>query len=136
MIVNDMASESLAAFSVTVADLGHGLVVVTATGDIDVSTAREFRQALDEASALTERTVVVDLADVGFVDSTGFGQLVGAAAAGPREFVIANCRPIVRNAARVLGLHSVVTVHAYGEPGAWPGVRSTAPSGLREPDAG
>ena len=73
-------------------------VVVAARGDIDVYTATRFRRALDEARAMKPRTVVVDLAGVGFMDSTGFGQLVSLVTGEDRPVVIAaNCRPIVRH---------------------------------------
>lgn len=54
-----------------------GWNVVAAAGEIDVGTAGQLREAV---LALTEQEVprvVVDLAQVSFMDSTGLGALVG-----------------------------------------------------------
>ena len=102
-------------------------VVVTARGDIDIETAPAFRRALDDARSLSPRTVVVDLAGVGFMDSTAFGQLVSLITGDrPPVVIAANCRPIVRNAFRLMGLDRVLQLHAYGDPPLWPGVTDTS----------
>ena len=76
------------------------------TGEVDVSCANELRAAIDAqiAKGVTGE-LVVDLAGVPYIDSTGIGVLVGAAhhAAGA-TFVVA--RP-QRNVERVLGLLGV-----------------------------
>jgi anti-anti-sigma factor len=51
-----------------------GATIVTATGEIDMATAPELRAGLAE----TNGNVVVDLAAVGFLDSSGIGVLVAA----------------------------------------------------------
>jgi len=49
--------------------------VVTLSGDLDLATAPELRNTLQEA--LTERRhLVLDMADLRFLDSTGIGVLV------------------------------------------------------------
>jgi anti-sigma B factor antagonist len=102
-------------------------VVVAVRGDIDIYTASPFRRALDDARSLRPRTVVVDLAGVGFMDSTGFGQLVSLIVGDdPPVVTAANCRPIVRNAFRLMGLDRVLRLHAYGDPPLWPGVTDTS----------
>ena len=58
--------------------LDAGVAVVTATGEADVTTCGLVRSAL--LRALTEencRGLVVNLASVSFIDSTGIGVLVG-----------------------------------------------------------
>jgi anti-sigma B factor antagonist len=56
--------------------------VVDVSGEVDLHTAPQLRAALDAAvSAAGESAgagVMVDLTDVGFMDSTGLGELVGA----------------------------------------------------------
>jgi anti-sigma B factor antagonist len=54
--------------------------VVTLTGDIDIQTASQLRERLADLPPET-RVVVVDLSAVEFLDSSGVGALVGAAAA-------------------------------------------------------
>lgn len=79
------------------------------TGEVDVSCADELRQAIDAAIAagVAGGELVVDLAEVPYIDSTGIGVLVGAAhraleAGG--TLVVAHPQ---RNVARVLGLLGV-----------------------------
>jgi anti-sigma B factor antagonist len=52
------------------------VAVLAVSGEIDLWTAEEFRQALRRLQATNER-VVVDLSGVPFVDSSGLGVLVG-----------------------------------------------------------
>ena len=113
-------------FDVTVSGDVGGVVVVV-RGDIDISTASAFRRALDDARSRAPRTIVVDLAGVGFMDSTAFGQLVSLLSGeDPPVLVAANCRPIVRNAFRLMGLDKVLRLHAHGDPPLWPGVTDTS----------
>ncbi len=58
--------------------LDAGVAVVTVTGEVDVGTCGQLREGLlrvvtDEQS----RSLVVNLASVSFIDSTGLGVLVG-----------------------------------------------------------
>ena len=72
--------------------------------------------------------MVVDLAHVGFLDSTGIGQLAWLAAdrgGGRTDVLIANARPIVRNALRLMGFNALMEVHAYGDPPPLPDVADT-----------
>lgn len=54
-----------------------GSVVVHVGGDLDVYTAPQLQEALDQAFATGGR-LVLDLLDVHFIDSTALGVLVGA----------------------------------------------------------
>jgi anti-sigma B factor antagonist len=51
--------------------------VVTVDGEVDVYTAAQLRQTLDQEIAAGIIRLVVDLDNVGFLDSTGLGVLVG-----------------------------------------------------------
>ncbi len=51
--------------------------VVHVGGEVDVYTAPSLRRFLDEQIHDGARDVVVDLSEVGFLDSTGLGVLVG-----------------------------------------------------------
>jgi anti-sigma B factor antagonist len=53
-----------------------GVCVLEVRGEVDVSTAPRFRQALMELAGEGQATVVVDLDGVEFLDSTGLGVLV------------------------------------------------------------
>lgn len=82
--------------------------LVTVAGEVDVSCADELRTAIDAqlAGGVTGE-LVIDIAEVPYIDSTGIGVLVGAAhrvAEAGGTLVVA--RP-QRNVARVLGLLGV-----------------------------
>ncbi|MBT9257770.1 STAS domain-containing protein [Phycicoccus sp. MAQZ13P-2] len=51
--------------------------VVTVEGEVDVYTAAQLRQTLDQEIAEGHTRLVVDLDAVSFLDSTGLGVLVG-----------------------------------------------------------
>jgi anti-anti-sigma factor len=58
---------------------GHdGFVVLTARGTIDYWTVQPLRTAIEQAVTAPQPHVVLDLAKVGFVDSTGLALLVAA----------------------------------------------------------
>ena len=56
-----------------------GLPVVRVAGEIDIYTAPEFKSAINEAVSSGATDLVVDLTDVSYMDSSGFGTLLGAA---------------------------------------------------------
>ena len=45
--------------------------VVKPSGDLDIASVDEFRKELDDATLESEETLIVDLSDVGFMDSSG-----------------------------------------------------------------
>lgn len=57
-------------------DRADGVTTVTLTGEVDVLTVDQVRTALAEAIAGQPRSVVVDLAELSFIDSTGLGALI------------------------------------------------------------
>lgn len=65
-----------AATSFTVDDTGRA-GVVRATGEVDAASSAAFRSALEQAVALGRPLVVVDLADVSFLDSAGLSVVFG-----------------------------------------------------------
>ena len=57
----------------------NGVAVVTVTGDVDVASSSALRDGLLQVVADENfRGLVVNLAGVSFIDSTGIGVLVGA----------------------------------------------------------
>jgi anti-sigma B factor antagonist len=96
-----------------------GCAIVAVTGDVDISTSPDLREALagvlhTSNGTCANRAVVVDLSDVRFVDSTGLGVLVGAYTAvrnaGGRLAVV-NDHPAVIKVFTITGLHEVLGVH-------------------------
>ena len=56
----------------------EGHAIVTAAGEIDISTATKMRECLFELAA-SGRPLVADLDQVNFIDSAGLAALVGTA---------------------------------------------------------
>ena len=96
-----------------------GCAIVAVTGDVDISTSPDLREALAGVLDATNgtggyRAVVVDLSAVRFVDSTGLGVLVGAYTAvrnaGGRLAVV-NDHAAVLKVFTITALHEVLGVH-------------------------
>jgi anti-sigma B factor antagonist len=64
--------------AVTGVDRRDGAVVLSLAGELDLYNAEEVRGALLEACADEPKTLVVDLAEVRFIDSTALGVLIEA----------------------------------------------------------
>ena len=56
----------------------NGWQVIEVSGEVDISTAPSLRERLVGLIAEGHRRLVIDLDDVGFLDSTGLGVLIGA----------------------------------------------------------
>jgi anti-anti-sigma factor len=91
-------------FSITVRNLPD-LHVVTLHGELDVESADGLANSLEE---LAGSTVVVDLSDLMFMDSSGIGALVRARnrikAGGLGELVLTRPGAIVQKALQIVGL--------------------------------
>jgi anti-sigma B factor antagonist len=55
-----------------------GTPVLSVAGELDVANADQFRAELRDTLARSDGSVVVDFADLAFIDSSGIGVLVGA----------------------------------------------------------
>ena len=64
-------------FEIKTEKLDGGVTVIALAGEVDLYTAPEFKEALLEAIGEGAKTVVVDLTDTTFIDSTTLGVLVG-----------------------------------------------------------
>ena len=92
---------------------GDDHVVVAVRGEVDIATAGPLRDHLTVA-VRSRQPVVVDLARVPFLDSTGLGVLVAAAKrarAGGTALVVARPQRLVRNALRLVRVDEVVDVY-------------------------
>ena len=81
--------------------------VVTLAGQLDVATAPDLRQALQEAQYAGAHRVVVDLAELQFLDSLGLGVLVGGlrrARLHGGRLVLAGANDRIRQILEVTGL--------------------------------
>jgi anti-sigma B factor antagonist len=64
-------------FDIKTEQLGDGTSLISLAGEVDLYTAPEFKQQLLEVIAQGAKTVLVDLTDTTFIDSTTLGVLVG-----------------------------------------------------------
>ena len=88
--------------------------VVVVEGEVDVQTAAQLRQALDQEIAEGHVRLVVDLDEVTFLDSTGLGVLVGRLklvrnASGWLRIVCSSDR--ILRVFRITGLDKVFGIH-------------------------
>lgn len=84
----------------------QGYAIVTAAGEIDISTVTRLRDRLFEMAA-SGAPLVVDLDQVSFIDSVGLATLVGTAnraAAHGGSLQVACARPKIRQLLRLTGL--------------------------------
>jgi anti-sigma B factor antagonist len=85
----------------------EGGSVVSVRGELDIASSPAFKQALEGARATDACTVLVDLAGLQFIDSTGLRVLLAAkqrAAAGGGDLRIRNARAGVRRLLEIAGV--------------------------------
>jgi anti-sigma B factor antagonist len=88
--------------------------VVTVGGEIDVYTAPKLRDKITELVNAGHHTILVDMEQVEFLDSTGLGVLVGGlkkvrAQQGSMELICSQDRLL--KIFRITGLAKVFTIH-------------------------
>ena len=100
-------------FSVRPADIGAGEHVLTLAGELDLYSAPELEQALDEALEAGATRIILDMLSVTFLDSTGLAVVTGAAkrarAAGSDLVLVIDRQDILR-VFRITGLDRFLTV--------------------------
>ena len=91
-----------------------GRTVVSASGELDAHSAPALQTALDPLSQAPEAALVVNLSEVGFIDSTGLGVLVTTLkhvreSGGRLDVVVA--APRVLKVFALTGLDVVIPLH-------------------------
>lgn len=111
-------------FNVTTRDTnlanGQRAVIVEVVGEVDVYTAPRLKDRLLQLERDGMHSLVVDLAQVGFIDSVGLGVLIGAlrrARAGGGTLVLSGPNPRIRRILDITGLSSAFTVVADVDEG-------------------
>ncbi|SNY64239.1 STAS domain-containing protein [Paractinoplanes atraurantiacus] len=109
--------------AVSVGADGDGTLVVVLRGELDYTNSRDVATVIREAVAERRPPAVrVDLAEVGFLDSSGIGVLVQALQAAedvPAGFRVQNPRDKVLDQLRISGLLELFgLVDAAAGPGA------------------
>lgn len=87
-------------------------ITAALSGDIDHHAAREFRVALDEVIARSRpELMILDLGEVGFMDSSGIGLILGRLRAVREvggEILIKNARNEIAEVIRLSGLSTLL----------------------------
>ncbi len=92
-----------------------GARILHVSGEIDVATAPQLRRELHQLADDGATTIVVDLADVSFVDSSGLGVLVGMLTRVREdgrgcELVLEHLQEPVRKVFDITGLTQIFTI--------------------------
>ena len=97
------------------------VLVLSGRGELDISTLELLRTELVDAIATDAETVVVDLTEVGYIDSSGLGVLVGAhrrMASENRAFVLRVSSPEMIKLLKITGLEHLFALEMpYEGPG-------------------
>jgi anti-sigma B factor antagonist len=92
-----------------------GWTVVEAKGEIDLYTAPKLKEELGSLVEQDRVRIVIDLADVEFLDSTGLGVLIGSlkrCRERDGDFALAAPRETVQKVLHITGLDKVFPIHA------------------------
>ncbi|HWB57093.1 MAG TPA: STAS domain-containing protein [Gaiellaceae bacterium] len=102
-------------FDIQTEKVADDVYVIALTGEIDLYTAPEFKQQLLDVVGKGAKTVVVDLTDTTFIDSTTLGVLVGGVKrlrpAGGQLSIVSSDRNITK-IFEITGLNRVFPLHA------------------------
>jgi anti-sigma B factor antagonist len=101
-------------FDIKTEQLGNDTALISLAGEVDLYTAPEFKQQLLEVIGQGSKTVVVDLTDTTFIDSTTLGVLVGGVKRlrpeGGQLVLVCNDRNITK-IFEITGLDRVFTIY-------------------------
>ncbi|HWO47921.1 MAG TPA: STAS domain-containing protein [Solirubrobacterales bacterium] len=106
-----------APFEVKVGDLEQGVRTIAVRGELDLSTAPELEVPLEETLESGEGSVLIDLSQCEFIDSTGIALIVRAwqrldSGENGRALVICSHNEQVRRVLEITGLELSIPVHA------------------------
>jgi anti-sigma B factor antagonist len=115
-----------APFQASASDLEGGVRLLEVRGELDLSTALQLEEPLDEATQSADAAVLIDLTDCQFIDSTGIALLVrawqridaGAGNGGKGGLVLCCQNEQVRRVLEVTGLEHSLRVFATREEAA------------------
>lgn len=91
-----------------------GLMKAYLEGELDHHTAREMREAIDEAAGLTRpQKLVLDFRDVTFMDSSGIGLVMGRyklLTSWGGKVSIANTSPHITKVMKLAGMERLASI--------------------------
>jgi anti-anti-sigma factor len=108
-----------APFEATAAQLDDGVRVVAVRGELDLSTASDLETPLEDAVSSGDASVLIDLSECEFIDSTGIALIVrawqrldrAANGDGNGRVVICSANDQVRRVLEITGLELSIPIH-------------------------
>jgi anti-anti-sigma factor len=109
-----------APFEATAAQLDDGVRVVAVRGELDLGTAADLERPLEDAVSSGDASVLIDLSECEFIDSTGIALIVrawqrldqGADGNGRGRVVICSANEQVRRVLEITGLELSIPIHS------------------------
>jgi anti-anti-sigma factor len=103
--------------------LADGIRTISVGGELDMNTAPQLERELDEALADPAASVMLDLCDCEFIDSTGIALIVrswqrldrDAGGEGKGRFVLCSYNHQVRRLLQITGVESSISMHEKRE---------------------
>jgi anti-anti-sigma factor len=89
--------------------LPEGVVLLRLSGELDLATVEQLREAVDEAVTAVTRKLIVDLSAVRFADSSAIAMWVGWASRVP-EIELRNASALIRRIIDAMGLSAALRV--------------------------
>jgi anti-anti-sigma factor len=109
-----------APFEATAAQLDDGVRIVAVRGELDLSTASDLEAPLEDAVSSGDASVLIDLSECEFIDSTGIALIVrawqrldrAADGEGSGRVVICSGNDQVRRVLEITGLELSIPIHS------------------------
>jgi len=109
---------SLVSFQVESEELDDGIHAITIRGELDMNTAPELERKLEEALVNSGASIMLDLSECEFIDSTGIAlivrawqQLDGDGNGGNGRLVLCCVNHQVRRLLKITGVESSISMH-------------------------
>lgn len=109
-----------APFEATAAELEDGVRIVAVRGELDLGTASDLEAPLEDAVSSGHASVLIDLSECEFIDSTGIALIVrawqrldrAADGDGNGRVVLCSANAQVRRVLEITGLEFSIPIHS------------------------
>jgi anti-sigma B factor antagonist len=101
-------------FAASSAEIEDGIRVIVVRGELDLSTAPELEEPLEQAVSTGDASILIDLSACEFIDSTGIALIVRAwqrLDGNGNRVVICSANDQVRRVLEVTGLELSIPIH-------------------------
>jgi anti-sigma B factor antagonist len=103
-------------FEVVSEELEDGIRMFSVRGELDMNTAPELERNLDAALSASNASIVLDLCECEFIDSTGIALIVRAwqrleGSPGEGRLVLCSHNHQVRRLLKITGVESSISMH-------------------------